>query len=172
MTDFSAPCFWRRISSWRASMPQTSIWAPLFHKITMGQIIGSDLLFKPMLPAKSLDTCNTIDNHNAGVSPSSSLTTSLRCNLQPRVCHLCWNAKLVPDWGKRDGVKSESRSVPMAESNIATVADVLTNPPGTCLCLAASVWHAPSYDGKKFRDGPNAPFNKRPVCGVKRCAGP
>ena len=29
---------------------------------------------------QSLDTCNTIDNHNAGVSPSSSLTTSLRCN--------------------------------------------------------------------------------------------
>ena len=32
------------------------------------------------------DTCNTIDNHNAGVSPSASLTTSWRCNLQPRVC--------------------------------------------------------------------------------------
>ena len=37
-------------------------------------------------------------------------------------------------------MKTEPRSVLMAESNIATVADVLTNPPGTCLCFAASVW--------------------------------
>ena len=96
---------------------------------------------------QSSDTCHTIDNHNAGISPSSSLTTSLRCNLPPRVCHLCCNAKLVLDWGKRDGVKSESRSVPMAESiksNIATVAGDLTNPPTrTCLCLGASVWQTP-----------------------------
>ena len=80
---------------------------------------------------------------NTGVSPSSSLTMSWCCNLQPRVCHLCCNAKLIPDWGKTDGVKSESRSVPMAESNVAAVADVLKNPPRTCLCLAASVRQAP-----------------------------
>ena len=30
---------------------------------------------------QSLDTCNTIDNHNGGVSSSSSLTTSWRCRL-------------------------------------------------------------------------------------------
>ena len=74
------------------------------------------------------DTCNTIDNHNAGVSPLASLTTSWRCNLQPRVCHLCCNANLVPDWGKTYGMKSESRSVPMAKSIVAAVADVLNKP--------------------------------------------
>ena len=105
--------------------------------------LGQTLLFKPDASCQSSDTCNTIDNHNTGVSPSSSLTTSWRCNMQPRVCHLCCNAKLVPDWGKTDGVKSESRSVQMAESNVAAVANVLTNPPRTCLCLAASVWQAP-----------------------------
>ena len=125
MTDFSTPCFWRRISSWRASIPHTSIWAPLFHKIIVGQIIGSDLLFKPMLPAKIQTHATPFDNHNAGVSPSASSTTSWRCNLQLRVCHLCCNANLVPDWGKPDGVKSESRSVPMAKSNVAVVSDVL-----------------------------------------------
>ena len=90
------------------------------------------------------DTCNTIDNHNAGVSPSASLTTLWRCNLQPRLCCFCCNANLVPDWGKTDGVKSESRSVLMAKSNVAAVADVLKNPPTTCPCLAASVWQAPN----------------------------
>ena len=51
VTDLSAPQFWWRISSWPESMPQTSIWAPLVHKTTMEQIIGSNLLLKPMLPA-------------------------------------------------------------------------------------------------------------------------
>ena len=51
------------------------------------------------LGLKPIDTRNTIDNRNAGVFntllPLSSLTTSLRCNLHPRVCHLCCTSKLV-----------------------------------------------------------------------------
>ena len=90
------------------------------------------------------DTRNSIDNHNSGVSPLSSSTTSLHNNLQLRVCHLlCCMFKTVPDWGKRDGLMSLSRSVLMEESEIATVADVLTNPPGKCLWLAISVRQTP-----------------------------
>ena len=48
------------------------------------------------------------------------------------------------------------------------VVDVLTNPPKTCLCLAMSVWQTPKPWRREFRDGPNAPFNKRPVCGVPK----
>ena len=91
---------------------------------------------------KSSDTRNTIENHNAGVSPSSSSTTSLHCNMQPRVCRLFCIPKLVRDWDK-NGVMSELRSVLMAESKSAMVVDVLTNPPRTCLCLAMSVWQTP-----------------------------
>ena len=86
------------------------------------------------------DTRNTIDNHNAGVSPLSSSTASWHNNLQPQICHLCCMFKTVPDWGKRDGLMSLSSSVLMAESETETVADVLTNQPGKCLWLAISVW--------------------------------
>ena len=166
VTDFSAPHFWWRISSWRASMPRTPICAPVVHKTTKGQIIVSNLLLKPMLPAKFQIHANTIDNHNAGVSPLSSSTASLHNNLQPRICHLCCMLKTVPDWGKRDGLMSLSSSVLMAESETVTVTDVLTNPPGKCLWLAISVWQTSKLWRIEFCDGPNAPFNKRPVCGV------
>ena len=71
----------------------------LVHKTTMGQINLSNLLLKPMLPAK-VQIHATIGNHNAGASPSSSSTASLQCKLQPRVCHLCCISKLVGDWDK------------------------------------------------------------------------
>ena len=41
---FFRPSFLVTDSSWRTSMPQTYIWACLVHKITMGQITGSNLL--------------------------------------------------------------------------------------------------------------------------------
>ena len=133
MTDFSAPCFWPWISSCRkhASDVHLGAFASQNHN---GTGYWGKLAVKADASYQCSSTCNIIDNHNAGVSPSHSLTTPLlRCNLQPRVCHLCCNAKLVPDRGKRDGVNSEPGSVLMAESNIATVADVLTSTPGICL---------------------------------------
>ena len=103
---------------------------------------GVKVAVKTDVSCQRSDTRNTIDNHNAKASPQSSLTTSLRRNSHPQVCHLCCTLKLLPDWGKRDD-KSESRSVLKAESKIGMVADVLTNPPGTCMCPASSVWQTP-----------------------------
>ena len=142
MTDFSARHFWWRISSLRASMPRTSIWAPLVHKTTIGQIILSNLLLKPMLPAKGSDTRNAIENHNAGYHPHLHRQhhCTPTCNLESAICFACLNWFAI---GAKNGVMSESRSVLMAESKSAMVVDVLTNPPRTCLCLAMSVWQTP-----------------------------
>ena len=115
------------------------------------------LLLKPMLPAE-VQTHETPLTITEAVSTSSSPTISLHCSLQPLVCHLCCKAKLVADQGGKDGVKSESRSVLMAEPRIAMVANVLTSPTRACLCLATSARQTPKRWRKKTPWRTKCPF--------------
>ena len=149
-------------------MPRTSIWAPVVHKTTMEQIIVPNLLLKPMLPAKLQIHATLLTTTMPGYNPylHRQHHCTVTCNLEFAICVACLKLFLIG--AKGDGLMSLSRSVLMEESEIATVADVLTNPPGKCLWLAISVRQTSKLWRIEFCDGPNALFNKRPVCGVPR----
>ena len=102
-------------------------WIPKPYENPMKTISTTEIFpqWAPFFPAKK---SSALEQGGVCFFFSRSSTAPLHCNLQARVCHLCCISKLVPDWGIRDGVMSESRSVLMAESEIATVADVLTKP--------------------------------------------
>ena len=124
VTDFSVPHFWWRVSSWRASMPSTSIWVPVVHKTTMGQIVGSNLLLKPMRPAKiqihATPLKLTMSVYHPHLHRQHHCTVT--CSLESAICVGFLDWFLIG--AKKEGVMSESRSVLMAESNIAMVVDV------------------------------------------------
>ena len=91
-----------------------SIWVPLVHKTTMGQIILSNLLLKQMLPAKVQTHATPLKITAPGYHPHVHRQhhCTVTCNLESAIYFAFLNWFAI---GAENGVMSESRSVLMVE---------------------------------------------------------
>ena len=143
-------------------MPQRPMWAPLVHKTTMGKIMESNSLLKAMLPANAQTHTHT-HTHTRATLWIITMPVSPHPHSQHHCAvasNLCRSAMLGPDWGKKDGVKSESISVLLCRIRIRDGGRCFDKPTkGMPVPCSFSVVETQVMTDQ-IRDGPNAPFNK------------